>query len=163
MKKSIYKMNSKASRIFRQASFMGAITAITWLPAVHADDIEALVSAPKEANILFVLDVSGSMGWDVPGGGNQGDRLDQMKAAITTIIDSQTTNPNIGFTYFGGSSGSGIKWPISPLDGEAHNLDPDIPRGTSNGQVIKYMANALSARGSTPSTDAMYEATLYFR
>ena len=156
-------MNSKASRIFRQASFMGAITAITWLPAVHADDIEALVSAPKEANILFVLDVSGSMGWDVPGGGNQGDRLDQMKAAITTIIDSQTTNPNIGFTYFGGSSGSGIKWPISPLDGEAHNLDPDIPRGTSNGQVIKYMANALSARGSTPSTDAMYEATLYFR
>ncbi len=125
------------------------------LPAVQADDIEALVSAPKEANILFVLDVSGSMGWE--------GRLDQMKAAIETLIDNQSSNPNIGFTYFGGPNGSGIKWPIAEIEGDAHDLDPDIPEGTSNGQVIKHMANALTAGGWTPTTDAMLEAALYFR
>lgn len=125
------------------------------LPAAHADDIEALVSAPKEANILFVLDVSGSMSWY--------GRLDQMKAAINTLIDSQTSNPNIGFTYFGGPNGSGIKWPAVEIEGDAHDLDPDIPQGTSNGQVIKYMANALTAGGWTPTTDALLEAAVYFR
>ncbi len=125
------------------------------LPAAHADDIEALVSAPKEANILFVLDVSGSMGWY--------GRLDQMKQAIDTLIDSQTNNPNIGFTYFGGPNGSGIKWPVAAIDSDAHDLDPKIPQGTTNGQVIKYMANALTAGGWTPTTDALLEAALYFR
>jgi len=123
--------------------------------ASHADDIEALVSAPKEANILLVLDVSGSMGWY--------GRLDQMKQAITTLIDSQEGDPNIGFTYFGGNNGSGIKWPVVAIRGDAHDLDPDIPANTSNAQVIKWMANALRAGGWTPTTDAMLEAALYFR
>ncbi len=127
----------------------------TGLGAAHADDIEALVSAPKEANILLVLDVSGSMGWY--------GRLNQMKEAITTLIDNQTGNPNIGFTYFGGPDGSGIKWPVVAINDDAHNLDPNIPRNTSNGQVIKHMANALTARGWTPTTDALLEAALYFR
>ena len=127
----------------------------TLTPATHADDIEALVSAPKEANILFVLDVSGSMGWY--------GRLDQMKEAITNMIDNLESNLNIGFTYFGGSDGSGIKWPVSPVEDDAHLLDPDIPSGTTNGQVIKYMADALTAGGWTPTTDALLEAALYFR
>ena len=154
MKKINSDKNSGASLFIRQVSISCAIAAFTVLSAAHADDIEALVSAPKEANILFVLDVSGSMGTT---------KLGQMQDAITTIIDSQTTNPNIGFTYFGGPEGSGIKWPVSAIEGEAHDIDSLIPANTSNGQVVKNMADALKSGGWTPSTDAMLEAAVYFR
>ncbi len=138
-----------------RALFFATGLATSLLPAAHADDIEALVSAPKEANLLFVLDVSGSMGFR--------GRLDQMKSAISNMIDNLESDLNIGFTYFGGPNGSGIKWPISAVNGDAHQLDPDIPAGTTNGQVIKYMANALTAGGMTPTTDALLEAARYFR
>lgn len=150
-KQLIQKINALVVLVASAASLL--------IPAAQADDIEALFSAPRKSNILLILDVSGSMGWSTDGQ----TRISQMKNAINTIIDNQSGDSQIGFSYFGGEVGSGIKWPISRIDSDAHDLDPDIPAGTSVGQVIKYMSQALTPSGNTPSADALFEAALYFR
>lgn len=86
-----------------------------------ADDTEVFFgqvdpNADIHPNVLFVLDTSGSMNWGDDG--QEGSRLERLKEAMTTIIDS-STNLNMGLMRFNGLGGGGsVIYPVKALDEE---------------------------------------------
>ena len=101
--------------------------------ASRADDIDILnTMLPKGSNILFVMDLSGSMSWDLSGVSGQSPsageerRIDVLKGAFQDIInDTDFDDINIGLSVFSGShqdytgslSAHGITYPIAPIQG----------------------------------------------
>jgi len=101
---------------------------------VLADDIDILSEIlPNGSNILFVMDLSGSMQWDLSGvdyslpAAGQDSRIEVLKGAFQDIInDSDFDNINIGLSVFSGAyqnptgfndGAHGITYPISPIQG----------------------------------------------
>ncbi|WP_299880921.1 pilus assembly protein [uncultured Cocleimonas sp.] len=100
---------------------------------VSADDIDIIDSETLlNANILFVMDLSGSMKW-CPGAYIRDEycatgptRLDELRGAFQDIIaDTDFDNVNFGLSLFsGGGQGAqgssvahGIRYPVSPIIG----------------------------------------------
>lgn len=135
-----------------------------------ADDIavynSAVGSGPKP-NILFVLDYSGSMDYDIhnnyvyPGGPPA--RIDLLREALAELFDLNKNTINAGISTFSFSSG-GIKWPISDLDIDASDIDPSIPAGSIlTRDVMKNIVNDLEPSGATATVAALTEAAAYFK
>lgn len=94
------------------------------VPVLQADDTEVFfgqagASVNAAANVLFILDNSGSMReYD----GGEVRRIDRMKRAMLDIIDN-TANVNIGLASFNGSEiGGSILFPVTHV---GHEVCPD--------------------------------------
>ncbi len=99
-----------------------------------ADDIDILSEIlPNGSNILFIMDLSGSMQWDLSGiegslpAVGQESRVDVLRGAFQDIInDTDFDNINIGLSVFSGAyqnpngwngGAHGITYPIAPIQG----------------------------------------------
>ncbi len=98
-----------------------------------ADDIDIINSELLiNANVLFVMDLSGSMNWslddddDAKGDSKDPSRLQILRGAFQDIVaDTDFDNINIGLSAFSGDAQSGvsrglahgINYPVSPLIG----------------------------------------------
>ena len=153
----------------------------------YADDLDILTSSKLvDANVLFVMDLSGSM--NELSGSSSETRLQVLSGAFQTIIaDDDFSEINIGLATFSGAGNSsqgkdvahGIAYPISPIVGTPAQdilskpgfVHPDTSympaAGTNDSRqylgLLSTDSNIWSADGSTPIVDALYEASLYFR
>ncbi|HHJ19049.1 MAG TPA: hypothetical protein ENJ84_04365, partial [Gammaproteobacteria bacterium] len=132
---------------------------------LQADDIEVFSNnqiTPSKPNILIVFDTSASMSEDTPGNAGT-SKLQTLQTAMTQILNTPGMDVNMGYMQFGRWAGSGVKFPVAALTGDAHDIDANIPVGTTVKQVLENSINTLGLHGSTPTVDALYEAALYFR
>ncbi len=141
------------------------------LPSLlHADDLEVYANPSNVEtvpNLLFVFDSSGSMKKTPLGTApstEEPSRLTILKQAMDEILAQDFKGDlNIGYMDFRNWIGNGVKFPVSGIDSDAHDIDPDIPAGTTVREVIRNLVKANSAGGQTPTVDALYEAARYFR
>ncbi len=108
------------------------------LSLVNADDTDIINSEiPVDSNVLFVMDMSGSMdselGSDSRPNPYQANltRAGVLKTALQTVLsDSTLRDINVGITSFSGDrsvsgvnqTGHGISYPIAPIDGIARDI-----------------------------------------
>ena len=95
------------------------ISSVSVFAPVFADDTEIFFGQVDpdtnvHPNVLFVLDTSGSMnGVDA---GYSGTRLERMKSALNTILDS-SSNVNVGLMRFNGFYGGGsVIYPVTGIE-----------------------------------------------
>lgn len=159
--------------------------------ASFSDDTDIIAAEiPTDTNILFVMDMSGSMRWSVDSDTVPSNPADSRKnilhSALRTVLnDPLLTDVNIGIASFSGntSSGGGDQWahgisyPISPIDADAGTVLDSNPFFDHKGISYLPAAGGVSSRGyigdrvpttwtpvgGTPIVDALYEAALYFR
>ncbi|MFC1333425.1 MAG: VWA domain-containing protein [gamma proteobacterium symbiont of Clathrolucina costata] len=118
-------------------------------PTALSDDIEVYLQEPPDPvppNILFVLDESGSMGWNTP------TRRDQLVTALTAVFnDDAMGNVNtalLGYSTRGNFAHSGAFKVIS--------------EGSNQGSFLTQINN-LTADGGTPTVAALNAAVNWFR
>lgn len=129
-------MNRTGSALF--GFFLGLCIAVP-APA-QADDTEiyfgGTTSVSVRPNILFVLDTSGSMGWEV--GNTNTTRLENMQEALTTIL-STIEDVNVGLMRFGGESGGQLLLPVTYVDGELSSSTSVV-----TGEVSKRISSSAN-------------------
>jgi len=134
------------------------------LQTVHAEDIEVFQNAAvagSKPNVMFVFDTSDSMS-AVPSGASI-TKHQSLKDAVTTVLNTPGMDINAGYINFASSTGRGVKFPIADIASDAHDLDADIPMGTSVKEVLINLVNSDSLQNRTPTVNGLYEAALYFR
>lgn len=113
---------------------------------IYADDTEVFFGHnTSQANVLFVVDVSGSMGHI--DSGETTTRLQRLQSALTELVNT-TNDINVGLMSF---TGSGNQFPqeVRPI--------------TENRADMLASINALTAGGGTPTVGALFEGGQYFR
>ncbi|WP_158278794.1 PilC/PilY family type IV pilus protein [Leucothrix arctica] len=95
-----------------------------------ADDTEIYFSdslTNADPNVMFVLDVSGSMDEEVESSGST--RFEAMKSALQTVVSSASSSVNIGLMNYGElpyrTEAHGIKFPITNIDSLARPIVVD--------------------------------------
>ncbi|MBU2710153.1 VWA domain-containing protein [Zooshikella harenae] len=124
------------------ALFGASLLALSVSFTSYSDDLELYkpikISGERKSNILFVLDDSGSM---------KGYFMPQLKRATKNLINKQKNGEiNIGLMNFNNGK---LVVPVRKLT-DSHRRD-----------LIKGV-NSLNADGSTPLSETLYEAYLYF-
>lgn len=120
---------------------------ISFSATLSADDTEIFFGQDtSQANVLFVIDVSGSMGF-VDDTDNTDTRLDKLKSALTELL-STTSDLNVGLLSYT-SSGNVLHQEIKPV--------------TDNRGEMLTSIDSLLAGGGTPSVGALLEGGQYFR
>lgn len=153
---------------------------VSWQLSAVADDSEIYSSAKPAANpnILFLLDNSGSMGFnDVDDGkGGKKSRISVLQEVFTDVITNAPPNLNIGLMRYGGeetADPSGVSFPIKPIDSEALPIitssislaDDNLPDPIAGQTVREFLPQVVSswqAKGSTPIVDSFVEAARYY-
>ena len=108
-------------------SFIATVLCLAIFSPSHADDTEIFFGQSEDAfetnpNIIFVLDVSGSMG---SRDGTGISRLNRMKNAMRLLLD-QSSNYNVGIMGFNGrNGGASVRYPVTNLDSDSSELCPD--------------------------------------
>ena len=173
--------------------FFTALLSLGISHTVLADDIDILTEIlPTDSNILFIMDLSGSMQWGLSSDNNpaagEESRIDILRGAFQDIInDTDFDNINIGLSVFSGAyqnangyngGAHGITYPIAPIQGtpaqtilsNATFTHPDTSYmpSTGNKNTREYLTDLSSSQlwdplGGTPIVDALYEGVLYFR
>ncbi len=139
---------------------------VTGTTSSFAEDIEIYATSPT-ANVLFVIDVSGSMDQYVSG--NSGPkRLDVLKDAFATVMGRNWENLNVGIMDYGDWAGSGIDLPVTNINLDADSIEPQANSiaGETYSDLLVRAVRAYDPRHSgakTPTVEALYEAALYFR
>lgn len=160
--------------------------------SVFADDIDIINEEPIDinTNILFIMDVSGSMEWDVTTAGvvpadPADSRLGILKSAMATLLnDPDMVDVNVGLSSFAGNTtvstlsqtAHGISYPVSDIDADAemildqnplfdHPGDSFLPPtgGVTTRGYFQTISNTWTPYGGTPIVDALFEAALYFK
>ncbi len=105
---------------------------MTLSAATMADDIDIISqSVPIKTNVLFVMDLSGSMTWDAAGNvpplaPGVPSRLSELQGAFQDIVnDTDFEDINIGLSVFSGAAQNdrgagrahGITYPVAPVTG----------------------------------------------
>ncbi len=114
---------------------------------VLADDTEVLVGS-GQANILFIMDTSGSMGSSPPSGGPL-SKLNIVKGVFSDLMTNYS-GFNVALMRFN-SNGDG-----------GHFISPMKPLNSSTRSSIIGASSGLTASGSTPLSETFYEAALYW-
>lgn len=158
-----------------------------------ADDIDIISrSVPIKTNVLFIMDLSGSMNRDAIGNFPPQvgpSRLTALRGAFQDIVnDPDFKDINIGVSVFSGAAQSGlgagrahgISYPVAPVTGTSpqnvlnrnatftHKGISFMPAVGATRNTRQYLSllssNAVwDAGSSTPLVDALYEAALYFK
>lgn len=136
----------------------------------QADDIDIYTSqiAPqRKPNVLFVLDYSGSMLWDIEGNDpdhGEASRIEILREAIHTVLADNINSINAGLGSLYSKTTTGISWPISELNADASTIDSNITPGKFTvADIIGQLVDEQEALGGTATVDALVEAAQYFR
>lgn len=162
-----------------------AMSAIVFSVMVKAEDTEVFYSENvSKPNVMFVLDISGSMGSSVPNTGK--NRMQIMQEAFSGVMAAAPDNVKIGLMNYGerstrwsGTSDeryrqhsvSGVAFPatdinalvkpITDVSGTGNILAPS--EGETIREYLPRVVNNWRQRSYTPIVDSLYEAALYFR
>lgn len=155
-------MNQHPDKHFRilAASLFSIACGIFGANHAYAEDTDIYFSNPNavqstvRSNIMLILDTSGSMNTTVSGTGMS--RLDNMKAALNTIIDT-TNNVNMGLMRFSGSPGGPVLFPIADLDALASTIEGAT---TSSSQVILSLNTDDAEENASTGAMTLNSATL---
>jgi len=159
----------------------------------YADDIDLIdkEQVAYDANILLIMDVSGSMDWSLDSDSDAADdasdpaRITVLRTALNTLLnDPEVQNINFGLSTFAGDSSftqqtaNGISYPVSPIDSIAETildqnplfdhpgtsfLPPTTDATQTTRSYLQTIANTWNPYGGTPIVDALFEGALYFR
>ncbi len=162
-------MHSVAHFMDRRTITAFAVALTVSLPAT-ADDLDVYTgtqSGNNKPNILLVLDYSGSMQEDVSGFPTTVDadrKITILRNAVNDLMDKYENNINLGLGALYDNSPSGVRWPISELSDDPHNIDNAIPEATySMKDIINAQMDQRGANGSTNTVSALADAALYFQ
>lgn len=120
----------------------------------QSDDTEIYLGNSNDksrslANIVFIMDTSGSMGNNVDGK----TRLKTVQEVANAVISESAADPdkdfNIALMSFNGNHGAVVDMPMTRLDSATTNF--------------KSIMNAYTAGGNTPITESLHEALLYLK
>lgn len=164
-------MNILVSRGKWLPTCLAAMFASVVSSTTFADDIDIYtsgISGKQKPNILFVLDYSGSMRFDIDGLNTKRTglpaRIDILKNAMDEVLTDSADfiNAGVGSLYSGDTTG--IRWPIGELNADANTVDSSIPVGQFTVRdIISQQINSRNAQGPTATVDALVEASQYFR
>ncbi len=132
------------------------------------DDIEIYFGASSPANVLLVLDTSGSMNTEdvtctnASGSDYSCSRLQALKDGVEIFLNSVDDNVRVGIMRFpaqvSGDTvlGGELLYPVSPMG--------EIAEGSafSHRENVKYIVDNLTAQGGTPLTQTFEQAVKYF-
>ncbi len=114
----------------------------TWTP-------EATPCPAQPVDLVYVVDISGSMSGDYPGSGDKMDAAKEAMLALNALVDSYNNGSRVGIVTFSGSSyGSGYP-PIYPADVNV------LSSLTTNLNQVNGLINSINAGGSTPTSHAL--------
>ena len=148
-----------------------ALALYTSVPTL-ADDTEIFFAtgasgASAQANVLFVLDTSGSMNRD-PAGNNppaagELSRLQIVRNAIDAVLQD-ADDINAGFIHFPGPQngalrGGTVVYPVRNVNDDAYDTDNFVTAG----EELADWVNSVPATGGTPALGALQEAAYYYR
>lgn len=172
----------KDSRFLYQVSLSFILSCCLAMSALCDEtEIFAQNEASKvNANILFLLDASGSMSQTLSNSGGR-SRMQVLQDTFRAVLNDAPANVNIGLMHYANASllpsysWSGIKgvnFPVAPIDQPASSIigsaastdnliDPpaDMPVRTFLADIV----DGWQPEGYTPIVDSLYEATRYFR
>ena len=166
-------MNTTIIRLDCQikAAVIGVLLSTALLVPAHADDIDVFTAGMGSAqnpNIQFVLDMSGSMGYDINGNstGSSGlpSRASILRTAVQQLLDQNASRINAGMNVFRDRA-SGILWPMSDPNAYGHSIDPDIPEldNLRSKDILMNILNDQWVGSSTATVSGLTEAALYYR
>ena len=171
------------------------VLCIIFTNVINADDID-LISSEQiayNANILLIMDVSGSMDFSLNSDAYAADttadpkRVTVLRSALSNLLnDPEIQNINFGLSSFAGDTSSdsfsqtahGISYPVASIDEIAetvldqnpefdHPSTSSLPPTTGPDQTTRSYLQTVSDTwnpwGGTPIVDALFEAALYFR
>lgn len=91
------------------------------------------------ANVLFLMDTSGSM---------SGNKMKNLKQAFRDVIDDVSEDVNVGVGRFNGNDGGFVFYPVTPMKSDAKT-------------AVKGLVDQLPASGNTPTLEAYTEMVRY--
>lgn len=91
------------------------------------------------ANVLFLMDTSGSM---------SGNKMNNLKQAFRDVIDDVSEDVNVGVGRFNGNDGGFVFYPVTPMKSDAKT-------------AVKGLVDKLPASGNTPTLEAYTEMVRY--
>ncbi len=134
-------------QVKRSLTYLAVVLIALGCGIADADDTELYSGLSNTPKVLFVLDVSGSMGWSDRG--YTGTRIQRMKEALTTLL-ADVQGIDVGLMSY---SGRAIK-----LLHEVADVSNQQTR-----QDLLDIVDALQDGGGTPTVSALHEAALYMR
>ncbi len=163
------------SAIF-SAVFFFALTSITVPNSVKADDLDvfsASLASNPPVNVLFVFDISGSMGLKpdgTPASSLEGadSRYGILMQSLKDVLDANKTKTGlrVGVSWFNRYI-SGVQWPISEISDDAHTVDTNIPVGDfQTFDIIPRIVERdswVNSNYETKMVPALLDAAYYFR
>ena len=127
---------------------------------VYADDTEIFFAKANadnsenkpKANVLFLIDTSGSME-NRSGGSGSPTKMQELKDAFSTVIDNLGSDIDVGLAKFNGgydnsAYGGYVFYPVTEMDDSARS-------------EIKQIVNSLQGTSNTPTMEAYSEAARY--
>ncbi len=169
-------------------SFVLLLSILLQTSMLRADDIAIFEAEkpPVPPNILFVMDVSGSMNWDA--GDLKQKRIDVLRDALTGLL-TEVTDVNVGLMSFSDKNAEsgwivhGPSYPVAGIDEDAQtalNANPLFNHYTASDIQNSYLPSVAFAgqttRGylqdiasqwkpgrGTPIVGALFEAAKYMR
>jgi len=160
--------------------------------SLFADDVDIFTkSSSEEANVLFIMDNSGSMGGNNIPGTNK-TRMKIMQDVLKNVLSTAPNYLSIGIMNYGSEDAeepwrqggvfpNGVKFPIKPINDlarpiieESLRVNGSAPKWWMNStptpsatvtvrDYIGQIADSWSPYGLTPIVDSLYEAALYYR
>lgn len=144
----------------KMKEYASLMVAVLWLPMLgaHADDTEIFfagadtenVQNAPAANVLVMLDSSGSMGWCETSRCKDGEetRIEMTKRAFSDMVDALPDRVNLGLGRFRSGKDGHVIFPVSEMT-------------TGGRDAIKIAVNGISPTGGTPTFHAYNEMARY--
>lgn len=122
---------------------------------VLADDTEVLIGAGNQANVLFIMDTSGSMADNIAGNTPATGESSRLQIVQGVFADLMRNPAYQGFNVA-----------LMRFDKNGHGgyfVTPMQALNTSTQDSIIAESNAFIANGNTPLSETLYEAARYWR
>ncbi|MFZ1386388.1 MAG: hypothetical protein WBP46_00285 [Thiolinea sp.] len=167
--------------LIQQVSFSLVLSSLAGLALADETEIFAQNEASKvNANILFLLDASGSMSQTLSNSGGR-SRMQVLQQTFREVLVDAPDNVNIGLMHYSNatvlpsyswSAIKGVNFPVSPIDDQASSIIGsaastdnliDPPAGMPVRAFLADVVDGWQPAGYTPIVDSLYEATRYFR
>ena len=132
---------------------LGLFGLLASTPAI-ADDTEIFFSETKRSvnpNVMFIIDVSGSMDAEVDGSGGK-NRLTVMQNALRTVLSTAPKNLNVGLMNYGEvvsrDLGHGVKFPATDIEALAYPVVSEKVKTNWKGEP-KWLDSSIPEPGAT--------------
>ncbi len=176
-------MNNK--KIKHALNMALAFSIVSLQSIATADDTDVFLTKKPKPNLMFIMDMSGSMGFEIEPGSPL-SRADVMKDAVKSVLKLAPDELNIGVMSYGPGVTSGgyampenqrshgvhgVAFPATgvnelawPVVGSSAAID-NLPNPSSTVVVRQYLSEIVDQwqpSGGTPIVDSLVEASRYF-